>query len=199
MTDRKTIQAYDAQVDNYISLTERQEPDPVLIAFIGRVRPGGLVLDLGCGPAQASVVMKQEGLQVDPVDASAEMVRVANDRYDIGARQLLFDELGGPAIYDGVWANFSLLHASREALPEHLKTLFSVMRPAAILHLGMKMGTGSRRDSLDRLYSYYTEQELVDHLTDNGFSVLDRQTGEALGLAGDVEPWITLTAQVLKG
>jgi trans-aconitate methyltransferase len=194
MTDRETISAYDDNIDAYVKLTKRSRPDPVLLAFIGQVKPGGFVLDLGCGPATASAVMREHGLRVDPVDASPQMVRLANETHDIGARLAGFDAIVARQLYDGVWANFSLLHARPEDFPTHLRALHRALVPGGVIHLGMKLGEGTRRDRLNRYYAYYSQDELTAHLTEAGFLVDGFALGEGPGLAGEVEPWITLTA-----
>ncbi|MEM6462112.1 MAG: class I SAM-dependent methyltransferase [Pseudomonadota bacterium] len=194
-TDRETISAYDARVADYDKLTRRSKPDPTLIEFIGQVRPGGLVLDLGCGPAASSAVMRDHGLRVDPVDASSAMVELANATHGIGARLADFGDIDAVAVYDGVWANFSLLHARPDAFDQHLRALHRALVPGGIFHIGMKLGQGSNRDSIGRFYAYYTREELSDRLTKSGFSVDGYSLGQARGLAGDVEPWITMTAR----
>ncbi|MCR9137691.1 MAG: class I SAM-dependent methyltransferase [Alphaproteobacteria bacterium] len=194
MADRETIGVYDARVAEYAGHTGRKSPDPTLMAFIGRIEPGGLVLDLGCGPADSSVIMRDHGLRVDPVDGSEEMVRWANDTHGIGARHLTFDALDAVNRYQGVWANFSLLHAAAEDLPRHLGAIHRALLPKGLLHIGMKLGEGSRRDSLGRYYSFYSREALLDHLADAGFAADTTDTGESRGLAGDVEPWITISA-----
>lgn len=194
MTDRKTIAAYDKNIDAYVKLTARNKPDAALLAFMRRVTPGGLVLDLGCGPAASSAMMREHGLRVDPVDASPEMVQLANDTYDIGARIARFDDLTQAAHYDGVWANFSLLHARPEDFPKHLQAIHRALVPGGVFHIGMKLGQGAQRDRLDRYYAYYSQSDLTAHLSAAGFQVEDSATGEEMGLAGDVEPWITLLA-----
>lgn len=196
MTDQETISVYDKQVGEYTGLVVKQPDDPIILDFISRVAPNGLVLDLGCGPAQDSAVMRDHGLRVDPVDASGEMVREANEVYDIGARQALFEEIDALDAYDGIWANFSLLHATATALPDILLNLRRALKPTGVFHLGMKIGSGSVRDKLGRFYSYYSEEELCDRLTAAGFVVDNVRTGEAKGLAGDVEPWIVITSVV---
>lgn len=194
MTDAQTIGAYDARVEDYVGHTGRKAPDPTLLTFIGRIPAGGFVLDLGCGPGHSSAVMRDHGLQVDPVDASAGMVRWANDTHGIGARQLTFDALTVVDLYHGVWANFSLLHAAPQDFPRHLATIHRALLPRGLLHLGMKLGEGSRRDRLGRFYSYYAEQDLLDYLSGAGFTAEVTGTGESPGLAGDVDPWITISA-----
>ena len=74
MTDLETIAVYDSQIDSYVDLVKREKADPTLLKFIERIERSGYVLDLGCGPATASSIMREKGLRVDPVDASSEMV-----------------------------------------------------------------------------------------------------------------------------
>lgn len=194
MADSKTIAAYNARIDDYVKLTRRTKPDPALLAFIKRVKRQGFVLDLGCGPAASSVVMRDFGLRVDPVDASPEMVRLANETHNIGARLAGFHDITAVDLYDGIWANFSLLHAQPENFKRHLRALFMALVPGGVFHIGMKLGQGARRDSLDRYYAYYTREDLTAYLTEAGFRVEDFALGQDMGLAGDVEPWITMTA-----
>ena len=61
----------------------------------------GLVLDLGCGPGKASALMQKSGLRVDPIDASKEMVKLANNLYDLKARQAEFSDINGEDIMMG--------------------------------------------------------------------------------------------------
>ncbi len=195
MIDQKTISAYDEHVENYVELTKQYSEDKRLTAFIARLKADDYVLDLGCGPAQSSAVMREQGLRVDPVDASEQMVKLANATFNIGARQALFADVTLSDTYHAVWANFSLLHASQEDFPNILSALHRALKSDGLLHIAMKTGHGSKRDKLDRLYSYYSEQELNEHLNNAGFKVDDVQHGKTRGLAGDVEPWIALLSR----
>ncbi len=195
MMDKQTIDFYDSQVKAYIDLIEQQPQDPTLPDFIGRVPVGGLVLDLGCGPGHCAAVMRENGLQVDPVDASVEMVNLAIDTFGLPARQAVFSDIDAQETYDAVWANFSLLHAQASELPGIIAVLHKALKPAGIFHISMKLGQGSARDKLGRYYSYYSQPELKQLLTTAGFAVEDTQTGELSGLAGDLEPWIALLAK----
>ncbi|MEZ5777665.1 MAG: class I SAM-dependent methyltransferase [Paracoccaceae bacterium] len=192
--DPRTIAVYDAKAADYADRFRTAKPDHHLRAFIEALPRGAKVLDLGCGPANASAFMRAAGLIPDPVDAAPEMVALANDRHQIGARIATFDDIGAKAEYDGVWANFSLLHAARADLPRHLAALHRAHRPGGLFHIGMKTGAGEGRDGLDRFYTYVGREELLGLLTDAGFAVIASEEGTERGLAGTDDPYIIVRA-----
>lgn len=194
MADERTIALYDKKVGDYVKCVAYEGVDRHLRDFIDEVAKGGTVLDLGCGPAVASMHMRKAGLKPDPIDASSGMVKLANEKFEIGARLGTFDDIAGAEIYDGVWANFSLLHAERTDLPRYLKAISTALRPSGVFHIGMKTGTGAGRDKIDRFYTYVTLIELHDMLTDAGLTVTYTDEGEGPGLAGNVEPWVICRA-----
>ena len=194
MVDDRTIAVYDARADEYAKMTASDKPDANLQAFIDVIPPGGHVLDLGCGPAAASAHMRNAGLVPHPIDASLAMVALANKTYDIGAVVGTFDDVTGSAIYDGIWANFSLLHAPRADLPRHLAALVEALKTGGTLHVALKTGDGSKRDSIDRLYTFLTVQELQDLLTDSGLRVNFTTEGMDKALAGTDDPWVLCRA-----
>jgi len=195
MVDQRTIALYDAKAAEYADLVVSEKADTQLQAFMDLLPKGGTVLDLGCGPAFASVKLREAGFHPDPVDASIGMVKMANDRFDIGARQMTFDALDMVDAYDGIWANFSLLHAARADLPRHFAALSKASRDNSILHVGMKTGTGSKRDRIARMYTYVTEDELSELMEDAGFSVIGKDTGEDTGFDGTMAKWVVMRAR----
>lgn len=195
MSDPETIAVYDRRAQDYADRFSGPKEDRHLIAFIARLPAGAPVLDLGCGPGQASARLAEAGFAVEAWDAAAGMVALAALLNGVTARQARFDDLRAQGVYGGIWANFSLLHAPRQEFPVHLAAIFRALRPGGLLHLGMKTGTGQGRDRLGRAYSYYSIAELEDFLGRSGLTVLSRSTGEDAGLAGPVEPWAILLAE----
>ena len=106
MPDAKTIAFYDAAAERYANMTGTDAPSDQLVAFMALLPPHAHVLDLGCGPARASVHMRDAGFVPDPVDASQGMIDLANETHQIGARKLTFDDVDMVNTYDGIWANF---------------------------------------------------------------------------------------------
>ena len=195
MSDTETIAVYDQQVTAYSNLAASEKPHSSLRKFVEALPKGGFVLDLGCGPADASVYMRKNGLRVDPVDASPEMVKIANETHNIGARVAKFDDLETKNTYDGVWANFSLLHAKKAEFPGLLNRICSALKPRGYFHIGMKLGDGELRDRLGRFYAYYSESELKALLDDAGFEIVSARTGEGKGLAGDISPFVVILSR----
>ena len=193
--DKETLSVYDRQASQYADLIETDRPYPRLEAFIAAMPPGGKVLDLGCGPGTWAARMVAAGLDVEALDASAGMAEVARARYGIEVRVARFEDVTGAALYDGVWAHFSLLHAPREAMPGHLETLAKALRPGGLLVLHMKLGEGAARDGKGRFYTYFTEPELVGLLEAAGFAIEGREIGEDVGFDGSRHDFIALSAR----
>lgn len=195
MSDPETLQVYNRDADEYARRTDAaNQNDPRLHDFIAALPAKGQVLDLGCGPGAAAAEMAKAGLAVTGMDASAEMVAKANQHQGVSARQATFDDIDRCDLYDGIWANFSLLHAPRIDFPRHLAALHRALKPGGAFYIGMKLGSGEHRDGLGRYYSYYTQNELETLLQDAGFTVTGTHLGQGKGLEGTVQPWISVAA-----
>ena len=194
MTDLKTISVYNSKSNEYYSLTNANKPSKHLISFMSRIDVGGTVLDLGCCPGNAAAFMAQKGFEVIATDASLEMVKLAKLKNNIDALHQSFDDIQWVDNFDGVWAHFSLLHATKENFPLHLKALYGSLKSKGILTIGMKIGKGEKRDGIGRFYAYYSNSELKKILEDTGFTIQDTSYGEDIGLDGKLAPWIIIRA-----
>lgn len=194
-TDAATIAIYDEKAQDYARLTDADRPDTQLQAFLDGLPPDSHVLDLGCGPGRSALMMAQAGHRVLATDASSRMVAMAAQHPGVAAQQATFNQMpDGP--FDGIWANFSLLHATRTDLPRHLADISAALVPGGLFHIGMKIGTGMSRDALGRRYTYVTDDELTGLLADVGLTVVARWTGaDDKGLSGEMASWVCLQAR----
>lgn len=191
--DAETLAVYEAEAAKYADLVTQKE-DPRLTRFIGGLAKGAKVLDLGCGPGNASAIMMKAGLNVVALDPSPEMARIAAERFGIMVKNGSFEDVTETGVYDAVWASFSLLHAPREMMPQYLAAIHTALKPAGAFAIGLKSGTGSQRDRKGRLYAYYEQDELEGLLTEAGFTPESVETGRDAGLDGSIAPWIYITA-----
>ena len=192
MTDAQTLAAYEARIAEYARMAGPPEAD--MRAFAEALPEGGRVLDLGCGPGTAASWLKGAGLDVEAWDATPAMVEAARAK-GVTARVASFEELTARDAYDGVWASFSLLHAPRADLPRHLASVARALRPGGVLHLGMKTGSGERRDRLGRFYAFWSVEELETLLEEAGLTVTSAREGAEPGLAGSVDPFVVMRAR----
>jgi len=195
LPDSETIRIYDNRAADYADMTDDQNrSDPKLSEFIAVCPSGGRVLDVGCGPGASAAAMARAGLVVEAIDASSEMVALCAQHPGVTARQATFDDISEQGIYDGVWASFSLLHAPRVDFPRHLAALHKALKPGGTFYIGMKLGANAARDRIGRHYTYYTEQELEDHMTKAGFTIDGKTFGTGTGLDGSPSDYIAVMA-----
>lgn len=193
--DAQTIGVYDAQAAEYARIVTCEAADPQLAAFMRLLPSGARVLDLGCGPGHSAAQMRDGGFSVTAMDGSAEMAALAHSQFGLTVKVGDFADLSDVALYDGVWANFSLLHAPKADMPGLLKAIARALCPGGVLSVGLKTGTGEHRDKIGRFYAYYTGAEISAMLERAGFTILSSATGNGKGLDGQMWPWIVLRAR----
>ena len=192
MSDQETLDVYNAKAGEYAELTSNDAENDNLVAFLANVHAGGRVLDFGCGPGHFALKMAEAGFEVEATDASLEMVKLADALDGVSARCETFDTLDAVDRYDGIFANFSLLHAPRDAVAGHISQITRALKNGGVFHIGMKTGAGEKRDRIGRQYCYFTETELEKMIVDNGLSVIRRNTGCDIGLDGKPADWVCL-------
>jgi SAM-dependent methyltransferase len=139
----------------------------VLSRLLATVRADGLVLDAGCGPAQAAAFAEARGLRAVGLDLTREMLLEARSRT---AGPLVQGDLRAlpfaARTFDAVIAWFSLLHLPMSAMPAALADIRRLMRPGAPLVVALH---GARfGESLE--WSAYTVDELATLLRAAGFT-----------------------------
>ena len=194
--DTETIKYYDKSAESYLDKVCNTYPDSDLLSFINSIKSGGTVLDLGCGPGNSSAMMQSAGLNVQASDCSQKMVDIAKNKFNVDAIKTEFKELSEIDLYDGVWANFSLLHAPRSEMLSNLKKINRSLKKKGYLHVGLKIGNGEKRDTLGRQYTYYQPKELKSLLISAGFTIntIRLDMDGAISMTGMIEPFMIVTA-----
>lgn len=193
--DTETLAVYAEKAQDYADRFASAQPGTHLKAFMDALPPQSKVLDFGCGPGNAAAALSAAGHQVDAWDASPDMARVAAEKFGIDVRVATFDALNVRDHFDGIYANFSLLHLPKSEMPGVLEKVATALVPGGLLHVGLKTGTGEKRDTLGRFYAFYTETELSNLLDAAGLTITSRAFGEEAGLDGTLSPWIILQAR----
>ncbi len=195
MADEETLAVYADYAADYAKRFAQDKPDVHLRKFMSALPTEARVLDLGCGTGRTTAFMVRAGLEAEGWDASPEMAQLGKDRLGLEIEVKAFDALVATEVYDGIYANFSLLHAPKADMPKHLDRIAQALKPGGTFHIGMKTGQGEKRDHLGRFYAFYEDAELTGLLADAGLTVVSRETGAEVGLAGTKDPWIIMSAE----
>ncbi|MFN9499618.1 MAG: methyltransferase domain-containing protein [Erythrobacteraceae bacterium] len=166
-----------------------------LDAFLDRLPPQAMVLELGCGGGRDAAHIKQRGFAVDATDATTALVKRANQAFALGARVMAFDEIEADAAYAGVWAHASLLHCPRAVLADVLARIHRALKPGGWHFASYKLGDGEGRDLLGRLHNFPSPEWLIAAYEAAGFTIEDQDTYPVQASDGTMRDWIDLTVR----
>lgn len=133
--------------------------------FLSRLPAAARILDFGCGSGRDTKAFLEQGYQVDAIDGSSELCKLASEYTKIQVRHMLFQELSAVSEYDGIWACSSILHLTREELSKVMRKMITALKPNGIIYTSFKYGTfeGERNG---RYFIDMTEETFADFIRD---------------------------------
>ena len=193
--DAATLAFYEAQAPRY-TMDSAAGPSRHLDGFLDRLEPGAQILELGCGAGRDAARMTKRGFIVDATDGASAMVHKTQERFNVPARQMRFDELDSTGQYDAVWAHACLLHVGRDALPQVLSSIGKALHPSGWHYASFKLGTGEGRDLLGRLHNFPDPEWIPRAYLEVGFSIVEAVQYPGKGADGTMRDWIALTCRM---
>ena len=190
--DNITIDIYNKNAAKYANLEIDKVSLKAYREFSRLLPKNGIVLDYGCGPGYFSKKFLADGFQVNAFDASEKMIEIASMETRVNWWLGDFKSFRATTLYDGIWANFSLLHAPKKEIFQLIRTIFKSLKPRGLFSLGLKLGIGEKRDKIGRKYSYFEEQEIRNLLSNEGFCHISHYLCEATGLDGESANFIII-------
>jgi ubiquinone/menaquinone biosynthesis C-methylase UbiE len=149
--------------------------------FVSLVKPGGWVVDVGCGPGFDTAVFQQHNFKTIGLDYTHAMIQAGRAELGIQANFVQADMRHLPFAnqIDGLWVSASLLHLTREDAPIALKRFHDVLQTGGILCLATKQGDGDEWTShsygaeVPRYFTYWQPDSLDTLLQNAGFTIVD--------------------------
>ena len=153
--------------------------------FISILKPGDLVLDVGCGAGTKAHYLTQNGLKVIGVDFSEKMIDIARrevpgvkfqvmDMYDLSQLEKKFN---------GIFVQAALLHVPKTEVLKVLAGFTELLKPGGYLYVGVKEPwPGQKEEGIlkendygydyERFFSYFTLEEIKRYFTNLGMTVI---------------------------
>ncbi len=192
MAQNHTLAYYDNYADEFYRGTVTVEFTATQDRFLGKLEKGSRILDFGCGSGRDAKYFLGQGYQVEAVDGSLKLCRLASEYTGIKVKQILFEELSETDRYDGIWACSSILHLPMDKLTEVMKKMGTALKKKGIAYTSFKYGTFSGERN-GRFFTDMTEEtfaELIKRV--DGLEVEEQWVSSDARPERSEEKWLNL-------
>ncbi|MCP4830150.1 MAG: class I SAM-dependent methyltransferase [Proteobacteria bacterium] len=155
------------------------------------------ILDLGCGPGRDLVYFQSMGHRPVGLDGSAAFCAMARANAGCKVLHQQFLSLSLPdSTFNAVFANASLFHVPRQALPNVFRQLHTTLIAGGILFISNPRGNGEGWQG-ERFGNFMEYDTTKDYLEAAGFTLL-RHYYRPGGLPRDAQPWLATVSQKVE-
>ncbi|WP_167957020.1 class I SAM-dependent methyltransferase [Anaerosporobacter faecicola] len=179
-----TLDYYNKRAQEFVDGTVDVHFTEVQELFLSYLSNGNKILDLGCGSGRDTKYFLEKGYQVDAIDGSAELCKLATEYTGIPVKHMVFEELNEKEQYEGVWACASILHVPRRSLPNILSKITDATKKDGIVYISFKYGNVEGIKN-GRYFTYLTEETLIE-LLEQGQTKNYKLAVEKQWVSGDV-------------
>lgn len=178
----KTINYYNQNAREFVFNTVGAYMEYNQKYFCERIPKGALILDFGCGSGRDAKYFMSQGYQVEALDGSEELCRIASDFTGIEVQHRYFHELDEEDKYDGIWACSSILHLPIDELKGVFPKMAKALRNQGVVYASFKYGEfEGERDG--RYFTDLNEERLHRLADDTGVFIV-----EETWITSDVRP-----------
>ena len=178
MMNSSAVDYYNKSANTYFNTTVNADVKGLYEHFIKHITDGAKILDLGCGSGRDTKAFLNMSYEVDAMDGSEELARLASDYTGIRVKCMDFNQLNENSVYDAVWACASLLHVTSQDLPNIMARIRRALKSSGVVYASFKHGDFEGvRD--DRYYTDMTSERFVEVLNKTGgFSIVEEWYSE---------------------
>lgn len=135
-----TLKYYNTNAKEFCANTREAAFTDTQDKFLGFLQNGSKILDLGCGAGRDTKYFLQQGFDVEAVDGSEELCKLAAEYTGVAVTWMLFQELSCENMYDGVWACASILHLTYDELKNMLSKITTALKAGGVFYASFKYG-----------------------------------------------------------
>lgn len=152
------------------------------------------ILDLGCGPGRDLKVFQSMGHRPVGLDGSATFCDMARAYSGCEVIHQQFLSLSLPeSAFDAIFANASLFHVPRQALPTVLRRLYATLSTGGILFISNPRGDSEGWQG-PRFGNFMQYETTKAYLEKAGFRLL-KHYYRPEGMPREAQPWLVTVSQ----
>ena len=188
----KTLSYYNTNTSSFVESTQSVQMTEAWSRFTANLPTSSIILDFGCGSGRDTKYFLEHGYQVEAIDGSEELCKVASAYTGITVKKQLFTELSEVQKYDAIWACSSILHATSDELVIIMRKIWTALKDNGVFYTSFKYGTfeGERNG---RYFSDMTEESLSSLLTKvTGFNIEEQWITSDVRPGREEEKWLNV-------
>ena len=171
-----TIDYYNENAKDYFDKTVNAKMQIQYDLFLKHVKSGGKILDFGCGSGRDTLHFKNAGYEVDAIDGSIELCKLASEYTNIDVKCMDFKDFDEKDMYDGVWACSTLLHIKRVELVDILKRIRNSLKDDGCLYASLQDSNKENYKSDGRYFNDVTVGSFIALADISNLKVIDSLT-----------------------
>lgn len=174
------VSTYDKIADKYTQQYFNDLTDATYIdKFIALLPKNSKVLDVGCGPGTFTKYLLERGFDVEGVDLSSKMLRIAKEKLprakftQMDMRKLKYLNES----FDGLLVAYSLIHIPSEEIPDTLRGFYRILKSGGVALIIAQKGEPDKivEEPLKKgekiFINFFTKDRLTKFLREIGFKI----------------------------
>lgn len=176
-----TISTYNKIADIYTNKYFADYSDKKYLNKFLKLLPNNAnLLDIGCGPGQFAQYIKSKGYNIEGIDLSDEILRIAKEKIpDLEFKKMDMRKMSYKNnTFDGLLVAYSLIHIQSYELPNTLKEFNRILKPGGYTMIIVQTGESDRVVDEPMLkgekifVNFFTPKRLSDFLINTGFKLV---------------------------
>ena len=187
-----TLDYYNINAKKFVKVTVNIDFSETQKRFLDKLDNGDLILDFGCGSGRDTKYFLSKGLNVEAIDSSKEICKLASEYTGIKVKQMRFQDLEEVNRYNGIWACASILHLSKEELLSVINKMITALKDNGVIYISFK---NSEFEGLrnGRYFIDFTAEKLSEFIKDiNNICIEDTWITLDLRPGKENEKWLNL-------
>ncbi len=137
----KTIKFYNERASYFVPKWLAINPAVFQDEFLTYIKPGGIILDLGCGSGRDSKVFLERGYEVIAMDGAPKMCEMASSYIGRPVFCSTFQDYEPDRMLDGIWARAAFIHLEKTELIKIMKKLAMKLNQGGCFYTTFLYGT----------------------------------------------------------